>query len=496
MSTADRFPVSIPVHPYLRDHVSYGRIVFPAVEILQWLAASAQARYPDAPVHCMRDATFDRFLPIDKDQTTIAALGELSVCPDGLLAAQLLTSALTPGQAVRRTKIHATVAFAEFTPSPLVPMDVLAALDGIVSTVDTGDLYRDLVPFGPAYRNLAGPLYLAEDGALGTVRAAEYPAPTIPLGSPFPLDAAMHAACAWGQRYSGIIAYPVAFRQRVIHHPTRPGEEYLCRILPRSIPAEPRRDGLTFDILIFSRQGELCEDIRGILMKDVSGGRAVPPDWIRAQTGVGPAPATLRAHCRELALIDLETLTDAAACALTPAERGRFVKMGPRRKQGYLAGRLALKRLTRKLSGDVLISAADLETVMPDGVRPVCSASPYASLSHDSRYAVAVADDEPIGVDVEAISDRVQKSVRLFMTAEEMAIVKESPLGHTAAALRVWSIKECVSKAIDRPLADCWQCAAVKSIGGNESSLTVDGTAWLAVHDEINGRLFTVVKRK
>ncbi|MCK7514471.1 MAG: hypothetical protein MZV70_67625 [Desulfobacterales bacterium] len=40
-----------------------------------------------------------------------------------------------------------------------------------------------------------------ESGASATVSGGNFPEAEGPLGSPFPLDAAMHAACAWGQRY-------------------------------------------------------------------------------------------------------------------------------------------------------------------------------------------------------------------------------------------------------------------------------------------------------
>jgi len=33
------------------------------------------------------------------------------------------------------------------------------------------------------------------------------------LGSPFPLDAAMHAACVWGQRFGGIVPFLLALKK-------------------------------------------------------------------------------------------------------------------------------------------------------------------------------------------------------------------------------------------------------------------------------------------
>ena len=49
---------------------------------------------------------------------------------------------------------------------------------------------------------------------------------------PLSLDAAMHAACAWGQRYRNRVVFPIGFDRREILAPTRAGETYLCRITP------------------------------------------------------------------------------------------------------------------------------------------------------------------------------------------------------------------------------------------------------------------------
>ncbi len=69
-------------------------------------------------------------------------------------------------------------------------------------------------------------------GASAEVSGGDYPEAVGPLGSPFPFDAALHVACAWGQRYRGIVAFPVGFDRREIAVPTRAGETYRCRVVP------------------------------------------------------------------------------------------------------------------------------------------------------------------------------------------------------------------------------------------------------------------------
>jgi hypothetical protein len=102
------------------------------------------------------------------------------------------------------------------------------------------------------------------------------------LGSPFPLDAAYHGACVWGQRYARMVAFPVGFESRTIWRHTRPGEAYFCRVLP--VRMHP--DRLVFDLWIGDENGFFFESSRGVCMKDVSAGRMKPPQWIMADVSV------------------------------------------------------------------------------------------------------------------------------------------------------------------------------------------------------------------
>ncbi|MDD5722780.1 MAG: polyketide synthase dehydratase domain-containing protein [Syntrophales bacterium] len=498
-----RLPLAISIQPYLRDHHYEGKIMFPAVEILQQLAASLQSHRPGAPVQCMRAAAFDRFLPIEGDSAVIDACHELEVHENGRLTSRLMTTGPVAGSTIRRTKVHAVVDFADSgADGPPLPLDIAAALEGIVFEIPARRLYEELVPFGPAYQNITGSLLLSEDGALGQACAADHPAPIHPLGSPFPFDAALHAACAWGQRFRQIVAFPVGFRERVIITPTRRGDRYYCRILPIAPPGASVKNPLFFDIFIYTPNGSLCEDIRGVVMKDVSGGRIRPPAWVAADTVRTGAPlTTIREHSLALSLIEIKAVADFADKALTPPEYDRLATMGPKRRKDYLAGRLALKHLARILSGEnATRPASDLHTLMPDGIRPCChapgvEATAFCSVAHDARFAVAVAGNEPIGVDVERISDRILKTRHLFMGDEEMDLTENSELGNIHASLRVWSIKEGVSKAIGREISRCWKAVAVNRIGQNQSRMTVDGIAYRAFHDTVDDHLFTLVKR-
>ena len=98
------------------------------------------------------------------------------------------------------------------------------------------------------------------------------------IGSPFPLDAALHAACTWGQRYAGVVAFPVGFTERTIYRKTKKEGKYIGRIIPVDVSREP----LIFDALIYDLDGIIHESVSGIQMRDVSQGRLRPPNWIKA----------------------------------------------------------------------------------------------------------------------------------------------------------------------------------------------------------------------
>jgi hypothetical protein len=275
-------PVAIPVPVYFGDHHVSGRAILPAVEALQILARTLPAAVGADPRR-QEQAVFRHLLTINPRVREIPGVHEFTRSADGRCRSRLLT-VVSGRQAQWMRKIeHASVFFlpegeqeaAGEGKTPLPPF-AEAAPEGTAFTVSARRLYDELVPFGPAYRNVAGDVCLTEAGASGEVSGGRYPEAVGPLGSPFPLDAALHVACAWGQRYRGIIAFPVGFDRREIAVPTRAGGTYRCRIIP--LPDEGA--ALCFDILITGGDGRPWEVIRGVAMRDISGGRRKPPAWV------------------------------------------------------------------------------------------------------------------------------------------------------------------------------------------------------------------------
>ena len=472
--------------------------MLPAVEAMQVLAKAVNHFRPDLSATTMAQGRFEKFLYIQPGCPKIDAFVEIEMFDSGDVSAQLLTKAKTGKSAITRSKVHAAVYFpCNQDDNTALPLDVHAFLEGICVEVSPEEIYRDLVPFGPSYRNITAPLYISETGAIAQIAAPAYPDRQRDggiLGSPFSLDAAFHAACVWAQCYKDTVAFPVGFERRSVYHPTLPGHTYFGRVTPAKTDSNP----LMFDIRIYDTEGTLCESVRSVHMRDVSAGRVTPPAWIK-RAGKGRYLKNIRRNCHELSVSEIKTLPPFADKALSDPEKKRFQTMGIKRRQSFLAARLACKWISRRLSGnDWQTSAAEIDTLCSDLRRPCCrridtAAAVLCSVSHDDRFVIAAVSDERAGIDVEKISARVLRSQDLFMSKAEQRLVQSSKLGAAESAIRIWSIKEAVAKALDLNLAEAWQRVAVKRIGRNKSRFQIDSAgSFSAFHDTVGKHVFTL----
>jgi hypothetical protein len=281
-----RLPVAIPIHAYLRDHHVEGQAVLPAMKTMQVIGETIKRFQPDTDISVMTRARFDKFLHVPSDADHITAFADIDMYDNGDIRATLLTKNRFIKSSMTRIKEHASMYY------PRDPSDVagqppesvsslFSALKGNCIGISSERIYRELVPFGPAFHSIQGDFFISEQGVIARIGTpAVYVSQSISetLGSPFPLDAAYHCACVWGQRYARMVAFPVGFESRTIWHQTRPEGAYFCRILP----VKTDSNQLVFDLWIADENGVLFESNRGVCMKDVSAGRMKPPLWIMA----------------------------------------------------------------------------------------------------------------------------------------------------------------------------------------------------------------------
>jgi phosphopantetheinyl transferase len=194
-------------------------------------------------------------------------------------------------------------------------------------------------------------------------------------------------------------------------------------------------------------------------------------------------------------LLDMETIPRGEEHLFTPRETARALRMGQRRRRDFTAARVALKRLARQLD---LVGENrpdwSVETLGPDGVKPcLCESGIYCSVSHRGGLVVAVAHRHPIGVDLEAISEKVTRICSRFLTHREAAIVLQSGLGPERAAARAWTIKEAAATALGLYLFQAIREVEVVRVGEEEGMMRYQERLYPVRHAEGNGYVISLV---
>ncbi len=276
----ERFLLEIPLSPHLRDHAFDGKNMLSAAELLHLLAAAVSSRFSGLSCRESAAALFSRFLMVPPGEEKVLPVWvELETKADGAVTVRLLQAFQSRSGSYSRLREHVRVTFLKESSALLPPLPLIEAmaLPGDVLEVAAERLYEELVPFGPAYRNIRGRLRLSAAGAVAKLQTDLESFPRLFPGAPLIADAAFHAACVWGQRHGGRVGFPLGFRRRIIGQLTRPGVPYLCRVLP----AGTERGAMLFDLWIYDGEGTPCETILGLRMADVTAGRIQPPSWIR-----------------------------------------------------------------------------------------------------------------------------------------------------------------------------------------------------------------------
>jgi len=208
-----------------------------------------------------------------------------------------------------------------------------------------------------------------------------------------------------------------------------------------------------------------------------------------------PGIDRLELACLGMILLDIEAIFPSEEDLFTPREAARAMKMGPRRRKGFTAARVALKRLARQLD---LVEEdrpdREIETLGPDDMRPCLAESEiYCSVSHTGRIVVAVAHRHPVGVDLEMVSGKATRTKHLFMSPGEEAIASLSGLGPERAATRVWTIKEAAAKALGLDLFQAIREVDVVRVGEEEGVMRYQEKTYAVRHGEGNGYVITLI---
>ena len=112
-----------------------------------------------------------------------------------------------------------------------------------------------------------------------------------------------------------------------------------------------------------------------------------------------------------------------------------------KRRDEWLRARMAVKKLAllRGLGSDPRKFRVERPHVIVDDVMRL-----FVSISHSERFAAAAIDDEPVGIDVQALRDVDERTARFFLTQPETKAMRLCTVSHRL--LHFWCAKEAAWK--------------------------------------------------
>ena len=137
---------------------------------------------------------------------------------------------------------------------------------------------------------------------------------------------------------------------------------------------------------------------------------------------------------------------------LDAAEEARIAAMMDdvrRRRVADIAGEDDRKR--RMLAEKLHCGEADVPLTWDELGKPtVTTEGTYVSVSHSGAWAVCIAADVPVGVDVEVIRSTQEKFMRRVCSEAEMACIRPGDSGDCRRFWEVWTAKEALFKLMGK----------------------------------------------
>lgn len=194
----------------------------------------------------------------------------------------------------------------------------------------------------------------------------------------------------------------------------------------------------------------------------------------------------LRASCLGIKLVEIGAFFPDERALLTPREAARAEGMGLKRHKEFIAARVALKGLARRIGlFDKDTPDSSIETLGPDEVRPCLADSTlYCSVSHTRRFAVAVGNVFPVGVDIEVVATKTLRVWHLFMAPPYQDLLSKPGMEPDRTATRAWTMKEAAAKAFGLDLSEAIREVEVVTVGEEESLLRHRGKTHSVLHAE------------
>jgi len=320
-----------------------------------------------------------------------------------------------------------------------------------VTAVNAEELYREGWMFhGPAYQGVAAFDGIGDNGIDGTLR--------VPAGKGALLDNMGQLAGYWVmEQPSDCLAMPIGVdRIRFFAPDPKPGELTQAQVRIRQLDAL----NCVSDHQLHNLQGQLCIAIDGwrtrrYQMDKTFWEASRKLSHHQASQSVPPNVALFDDR------YDTAILRDYLSRRyLTTSEREIYDNLPPRHRRQWLAGRVAAKDAVRAW----LHQQQGVEAVWPQemcifndaagaprlyaNVTQTVPGSLKISIAHKnlkgSTLAVAIVDEQPVGIDLEIIEPRTQSFIELTFAASEIALLNGAD--PASEYTRGWVAKEAIAK--------------------------------------------------
>jgi phosphopantetheine--protein transferase-like protein len=268
---------------------------------------------------------------------------------------------------------------------------------------------------------------------------------------PAAMEAVFQGGAAFGQETRGIMALPTGIAEVTFFHAGAMPKDGELHCVNVSQDGPEGRTVFTFNGFVRDTEGRVMIEFTGVQMMEAEARESFPAHVFECMESV-----------KEIAAKIDDTEGSLADKFLQPEEAeelGR--KATPKRAAEWLAGRIAMKRVVRKIAGlssqafpderEIRIAQdaqgkpfAQIDT-MPDD--RICD----LSLSHSNGLAMAAAVLPNvfggIGIDVEKIEERTDSWVQDYFTEEEIRSAGSTD-SRWLDLTKMWSLKEAALKAM------------------------------------------------
>ena len=459
-----------------------GLPVVPLTVTMEMLAEAASLLAPGLVCTGMREIRAARWVTIEKPGYTV----ELTAKQKGPGEIHVALREAGSASALRPVFAEAIVLFADQPPTSGGPMPFQLELER-PSAWDPAMLYRTGMFHGPMMQGVKSVERAARNGTSATL--ITLPSGILFNGNPNPafvfdpilLDAAGQVVAYWFweaiEKGTDLFPYRVASFE-IFESAPPSGTELECRVI-RKFESDMV---IHSDIEVLDRSGKVYYRLSGwetrrfpqpprFLHLRISPDEAyVSAPWPEPISGLNAAG---KLSCRKIDDLSSEFLDSShsiwmkalAYLTLNPTERTEWEdkKAVAKRKQEWLLGRCAAKDAVRELilaEHGTVLCAADIEIVYDAHGKPEVHGAwmerlgvqPTISITHSHGIAAAMASLDPrarVGIDIETLERPASHYEKLAFREEERAMLAKVPADrHDEWALRLWTAKEAVSKAL------------------------------------------------